>query len=77
MNLLMKRFGANITLPVMVILWGIVCTCQGNFFPRCRRFRRSIYIIGAVHSYHSLLVCRFFLGVFEGMNLLAWGLHST
>lgn len=29
MNLLMKRIGANITLPTMVILWGIVCACQG------------------------------------------------
>ncbi|KAI0057283.1 MFS general substrate transporter [Artomyces pyxidatus] len=29
MNLLMKRLGANITLPVMVILWGMVCACQG------------------------------------------------
>ncbi|KAH9992319.1 MFS general substrate transporter [Russula vinacea] len=49
MNLLMKRLGANVTLPIMVILWGIVCTCQG-----------------AIHSYHSLLVCRFFLGALEG-----------
>ncbi|KAA1474439.1 MFS general substrate transporter [Dentipellis sp. KUC8613] len=29
MNLLMKRLGANITLPVMVTLWGMVCACQG------------------------------------------------
>ncbi len=29
MNLLMKRLGANVTLPIMVILWGVVCTCQG------------------------------------------------
>ncbi|KAH9018670.1 MFS general substrate transporter [Lactarius pseudohatsudake] len=49
MNLIMKRLGANVTLPVMVILWGVVCACQG-----------------AVHSYHGLLVCRFFLGVLEG-----------
>ncbi|KAH9023853.1 MFS general substrate transporter [Lactarius pseudohatsudake] len=49
MNLLMKRLGANVTLPIMVILWGVVCTCQG-----------------AVHSYHGLLVCRFFLGALEG-----------
>jgi hypothetical protein len=33
MNLLMKRLGANVTLPIMVILWGIVTTCQGNHFP--------------------------------------------
>jgi hypothetical protein len=32
MNLLMKRLGANVTLPIMVILWGIVCTCQGSHF---------------------------------------------
>jgi len=28
-NLLMKRFGANRTLPYMVTLWGVVCACQG------------------------------------------------
>ena len=33
MNLLMKRFGANVTIPVMVVLWGVVCTCQGGHFP--------------------------------------------
>ena len=33
MNLLMKRFGANVTIPVMVVLWGVVCTCQGSHFP--------------------------------------------
>ncbi|KAI0267288.1 MFS general substrate transporter [Gloeopeniophorella convolvens] len=49
MNLLMKRLGANVTLPIMVILWGMVCACQG-----------------AVHSYHGLLACRFFLGALEG-----------
>ncbi|KAF8500183.1 MFS general substrate transporter [Russula emetica] len=49
MNLLMKRVGADVMLPIMVILWGIVCACQG-----------------AIHSYHSLLVCRFFLGAIEG-----------
>ncbi|KAI0305353.1 MFS general substrate transporter [Multifurca ochricompacta] len=49
MNLLMKRLGANVTLPIMVVLWGMVCACQG-----------------AVHSYHGLLVCRFFLGALEG-----------
>lgn len=29
MNLLMKRLGANITLPLMVTLWGMVTACQG------------------------------------------------
>ena len=29
MNLVMKRFGANVTLPLMVTLWGMVCACQG------------------------------------------------
>jgi len=33
MNLLMKRIGANVTLPVMAALWGLVCTCQGGHFP--------------------------------------------
>jgi hypothetical protein len=27
MNLIMKRLGANVTLPIMVILWGVVCAC--------------------------------------------------
>jgi hypothetical protein len=30
MNLIMKRLGANVTLPIMVILWGVVCACQGT-----------------------------------------------
>jgi len=30
MNLIMKRVGANITLPIMVTLWGMVCACQGT-----------------------------------------------
>ena len=33
MNLIMKRLGANVTLPVMVVLWGVVCACQGIHFP--------------------------------------------
>jgi hypothetical protein len=45
MNLLMKRFGANITLPVMVILWGIVCTCQGNFFSPAAAVFGAQYIL--------------------------------
>ncbi|KAI0050311.1 MFS general substrate transporter [Auriscalpium vulgare] len=49
MNLLMKRLGANRTLPIMVILWGAVCAAQG-----------------AVKTYHSLLITRFFLGALEG-----------
>ena len=32
MNLLMKRLGASVTLPVMVVLWGIACACQGSHF---------------------------------------------
>ena len=30
MNLLMKRIGANLTLPLMVTLWGVACACQGS-----------------------------------------------
>jgi hypothetical protein len=51
MNLLMKRLGANVTLPIMVILWGIVCTCQGSHFPvvplslaLTARFRRHAFL---------------------------------
>ena len=33
MNLLMKRLGANVTLPIMVILWGVVCASQGTNYP--------------------------------------------
>jgi len=32
MNLLMKRIGANVTIPVMAVLWGVVCACQGSYF---------------------------------------------
>lgn len=55
MNLLMKRIGANITLPLMVTLWGVVTACQGIFlvsdlhqlnelmviFRRCQDLRRA------------------------------------
>jgi len=30
MNLLLKRVGANVAFPFMVILWGIACACQGG-----------------------------------------------
>ncbi|KAI0272079.1 major facilitator superfamily domain-containing protein [Russula aff. rugulosa BPL654] len=50
MSLLMKRVGANVTLPIMVVLWGI----------------RSLRNLGAVHSYRGLLICRFFIGAIEG-----------
>ena len=33
MNLLVKRLGANVTLPIMGILWGIVSACQGSYGP--------------------------------------------
>ncbi|ETW81273.1 major facilitator superfamily [Heterobasidion irregulare TC 32-1] len=29
-NLVLKRFGANITIPLMVVLWGLFCACQGS-----------------------------------------------
>jgi hypothetical protein len=53
MNLLMKRLGANITLPVMVTLWGIVCACQGAVktyggLLACRFF------LGALEGVHYL-----------------------
>ena len=32
-NLLMKRIGANVTLPIMAVLLGLVCTCQGSHLP--------------------------------------------
>ena len=32
MTLLMKRLGANVTIPIMVILWGIICASQGSHF---------------------------------------------
>ncbi|KAI0686889.1 MFS general substrate transporter [Cytidiella melzeri] len=43
MNLLMKRIGANYTLPLMVTLWGVVTACQGavksyNGLLACRFF---------------------------------------
>ena len=53
MNLLMKRIGANITLPVMVTLWGMVCACQGAVktyggLLACRFF------LGALEGVHKL-----------------------
>ena len=33
MNLLMKSVGANVTIEIMVVLWGIVCACQGYHTP--------------------------------------------
>lgn len=30
MNLILKKVGANITLPLMVALWGMVTACQGE-----------------------------------------------
>jgi hypothetical protein len=67
MNLLMKRLGANVTLPVMVILWGMVCACQGSHFLLVPPSLCSLHGLGAIHPYHSLLVCRFFLGALEGI----------
>ncbi len=70
MNLLMKRVGANVILPVMVVLWGIVCACQGGHFPLVPPpfNKSSLHSLGAVHSYRSLLLCRFFLGAIEGIT---------
>ena len=53
MNLLMKRIGANITLPIMVALWGMVCACQGAVktyggLLACRFF------LGALEGMHEL-----------------------
>ena len=69
MNLLMKRVGANVTLPIMVVLWGIVCACQGCHFPLIQPSvnYHSLHSSGAVHSYRGLVICRFFLGAFEGI----------
>jgi hypothetical protein len=42
MNLLMKRLGADLTLPIMTILWGVVCACQGigcTFLPQIADLR--------------------------------------
>jgi len=65
-NLLMKRIGANVTLPVMAALLGLVGTCQGSHFPLVLPFL-ALTRLGAVHSYHGLLVCRFVLGTLEGI----------
>lgn len=67
MNLLLKRIGANVTLPLMVILWGIVSTCQGSHLLLFPPSQYLPHILGAVHSYHGLLVCRLFLGAIEGI----------
>ena len=44
MNLLMKRLGANVTLPVMAVLWGLVCTCQGSSFCWCRFLALTVQV---------------------------------
>ena len=71
MNLRMIRLGANVTLPIMVILWGVLCACQGTgrpFLPEIAGSELSLLVLGAVHSFHGLLlVCRFFLAALEGM----------
>ena len=67
MNLLMKRIGANVTIPVMVVLWGVVCACQGSHLPLVPPFLALTHKLGAVRSYHGLLVCRFLLGALEGI----------
>ena len=63
MNLLMKRVGANVTLPIMVVLWGIVCTCQGAIF-RCTA-------IGQL-ALTAQLRCRPFLSWSSHMSILPW-----
>jgi hypothetical protein len=70
MNLLMKRLSANVTLPSM----AVPCSSSAHakvlaipFSCRCRRSSRSLLVLGAVHSYWSLLVCRFFLDALEGI----------
>ena len=67
MNLLLKRLGADVTLLIMAILWGIICACQGSYFPLVLPSLVLTAHLGAVHSYHSLLVCRFFLGTIESI----------
>jgi sugar phosphate permease len=47
MNLLMKRLGANVTLPIMVILWGVVCACQGTG----RTFLPCIAVLSTFYSF--------------------------
>ena len=69
-NLLMKKFGANLMLPLMVILWGMVCACQGMYLYVLTILECVVSLTktrkGAVKSYSGLLVTRFFLGALEG-----------
>jgi len=64
MNLLMKHLGANVTIPIMVVLWGVVCTCQGGHFPLLLPF---LALTAQIRRRTFLLVCRFFLGALEGI----------
>ena len=64
-NLVLKRFGANVTIPLMVVLWGLFCACQGEA-RGCSNNESSSSYAGAVTTYGGLIACRFFLGMAEG-----------
>lgn len=58
-------------LPAMVTLWGIVTTMQGQGGLRLVTLTNSnLYRFdpGLVNNYSGLLVCRFFIGLLEGMT---------
>lgn len=67
MNLAMKKVGPNVTFPTMMVLWGMVCACQGlqsiSLLFNFSQWKNT----GAVKSYSGLLACRFFLGALEGL----------
>ena len=66
-NLLLKIVGPNLMLPTLLSLWGIVTTLQGtgHLIASMIDAHRMAHT-GTVKTYHGLLVCRFFLGLFEG-----------
>ncbi|KAG6874918.1 hypothetical protein C0992_005965 [Termitomyces sp. T32_za158] len=67
-----KAVGPNRILPAMLTLWGVVVVFQGSEMstdlPGVPPFTRDE--LGLVKCYMELLVCRFFLGLFEGTRTI-------
>ncbi|KAF8268971.1 major facilitator superfamily domain-containing protein [Lactarius quietus] len=78
MNLLMKCLGANVTLPVMVILWGVICACQGigcGLFPGIALLLSNFYKRHAMH-FHFAMIYSLSLLASAFSDLLAYGIQN-
>jgi hypothetical protein len=68
MNLVMKKVGANITIPAMTVLWGVVTAAQGmSVFPTTLRF--DPFYSTPLHTIYATRTSRglrtFDLGIFD------------